>query len=431
MFSPFVEHRCKYIAPAVGYLFLSLISFLITCSTACSNGNCQNLQVLEACSAATDCSSGLYCGNCPALGKTQPICTRGLATIPTSVINGLPFNKYTWIVTHNSFSIVDAPPLPGVQRLTFYNQEDSVTNQLRNGVRGLMLDMYDFENDIWLCHSFRGQCFNFTAFQPAINTLKEVEAFLTENPTEIVTIIIEDYVQTPKGLTNLFTNAGLDKYWFPVAEMPKKGEDWPTVTEMVQKNQRLLVFTSIASKEAEEGIAYQWKHMVENESGDPGQKQGSCPNRKESKPLSSRSSSLFLQNYFPTYPVEADACKEHSAPLPQMVNTCYKAAGNVLPNFLAVNFYMRSDGGGIFDIVDKMNGQALCGCSTVTACQAGAPFGSCKNVAVPSRSPTTNSAGSFTGSVQFSRSASPVHSSNYLLFFLFYFPVKAVLSQLL
>lgn len=27
-----------------------------------------------------------------------------------------------------------------------------------------MLDMYDFENDIWLCHSFRGQCYNITAF---------------------------------------------------------------------------------------------------------------------------------------------------------------------------------------------------------------------------------------------------------------------------
>lgn len=34
-------------------------------------------------------------------------------------------------MTHNSFSIVDAPPLDGVQRLTFYNQEDTVTNQLR------------------------------------------------------------------------------------------------------------------------------------------------------------------------------------------------------------------------------------------------------------------------------------------------------------
>ena len=30
-----------------------------------------------------------------------------------------------------------------------------------------MLDMYDFENDIWLCHSIGGKCFNFTAFVSA------------------------------------------------------------------------------------------------------------------------------------------------------------------------------------------------------------------------------------------------------------------------
>lgn len=101
--------------------------------------------------------------------------------------------------------------------------------------------------------------------QPAINTLKEVEAFLSQNPTEIVTIIIEDYVHTPKGLTNLFTLAGLDKYWFPVSKMPKKGVDWPTVTEMVQENHRLLVFTSDSSKEAKEGIAYQWRYFLENQ----------------------------------------------------------------------------------------------------------------------------------------------------------------------
>ena len=34
----------------------------------------------------------------------------------------------------------------------------------QNGVRGLMLDMYDFRNDIWLCHSYGGACRNFTAF---------------------------------------------------------------------------------------------------------------------------------------------------------------------------------------------------------------------------------------------------------------------------
>ncbi|KAK8673141.1 hypothetical protein V6N13_111494 [Hibiscus sabdariffa] len=389
---------------AIGYLFLLLFSFFITISAACSNGNCQ---VLDSCSQATDCGPGLYCGNCPALGKSQPFCTRGQAIIPTSIIGGLPFNKYSWLMTHNSFSIVDAPSLQGVQRLTFYNQEDTVTNQLMNGVRGLMLDMYDFNGDIWLCHSFRGQCFNFTAFQPAINTLREVEAFLSQNPSEIVTIIIEDYVHTPKGLSNLFTSAGLDKYWFPVAKMPRKGEDWPTVNEMVQANHRLLVFTSVASKEAEEGIAYQWKYILENEAGDPGVKPGSCPNRKESRPLNSKSASLFLMNYFPTYPVETEACKEHSAPLADMIGTCFKAAGTLTRDVM-----QRSDGGGVFYDLDSMNGQRLCGCKTIAACQAGAPFGSCKNISMPSSSPMTNTAGSFSGSVQFSKSASAVYYPN-------------------
>lgn len=61
--------------------------------------------------------------------------------------------------------------------------------------------------------------------------------------------------------------------------------------------------------------------------------------------------------------------------------------------------------------------------------QAGAPFGSCKNVAVPSGNPITNTAGSFTGSVtgsvQFAKSASTVNSPNHLVFFMFSFPLMA------
>ncbi|KAL9253950.1 PI-PLC X domain-containing protein, partial [Drosera capensis] len=373
--------------------------------------------LLEPCSLATDCGASLYCGNCPAELKARPVCTRGQGNIPSSIIGGLPFNKYSWLVTHNAFSNVNAPPLPGVERITFYNQEDTVSNQLRNGVRGLMLDMYDYEGDIWLCHSFGGQCFNFTAFEPAINTLREVEAFLTQNPSEVVTIIIEDYVHTPKGLTTLFTNAGLTKYWFPVSKMPKKGGDWPNVNDMIQQNHRLLVFTSDASKEAAEGIAYQWRYLVENEAGDPGVKPGSCPNRKESKKLSSRSASLFLMNYFPTMPVESQACNENSAPLTSMVATCYKAAGNLMPNFVAVNFYMRSDGGGIFYTLDRMNGQTLCGCSTVLACQAKAPFGTCKALAPPA-STAPHDGRSFSGSVQVFGFASAAYDPNTLLSFL-------------
>lgn len=101
--------------------------------------------------------------------------------------------------------------------------------------------------------------------QPAINVLKEVQAFLEGNPTEIVTTIIEDYVTSPNGLTNVFAAAGLAKYRFPVTRMPKNGEDWPTVDDMIRNNQRLVVFTSKSSKEASEGTGYQWDYMVENQ----------------------------------------------------------------------------------------------------------------------------------------------------------------------
>lgn len=101
--------------------------------------------------------------------------------------------------------------------------------------------------------------------QPAINVLKEIEAFLAANPSEIVTIFIEDYVTSPQGLTKVFNASGLSKYWFPVSRMPKNGQDWPKVDDMVQQNQRLVVFTSKSHKEASEGIAYNWRYVVENQ----------------------------------------------------------------------------------------------------------------------------------------------------------------------
>lgn len=80
-----------------------------------------------------------------------------------------------------------------------------------------------------------------------------------------MTLILEDYVTSPNGLTKVFTDSGLMKYWFPLSKMPVNGADWPLVADMVAVNQRLLVFTSVKSKEAAEGIAYQWNYMVENQ----------------------------------------------------------------------------------------------------------------------------------------------------------------------
>uniref|UniRef100_A0A0E0KF16 Phosphatidylinositol-specific phospholipase C X domain-containing protein n=1 Tax=Oryza punctata TaxID=4537 RepID=A0A0E0KF16_ORYPU len=324
--------------------------------------------VRDSCSTAADCGGGQWCFDCqPEFAGSS--CVRSAATNPFQLTNNsLPFNKYAYLTTHNSFAIVGEPSHTGVPRITFDNQEDTVTDQLKNGVRALMLDTYDFKGDVWLCHSNGGKCNDFTAFEPAMDTFKEIETFLGANPSEIVTLILEDYVHAPNGLTNVFKASGLMKYWFPVSKMPQNGKDWPLVSDMVASNQRLLVFTSIRSKQATEGIAYQWSYMVENNYGDDGMDAGKCSNRAESAPLNDKTKSLVLVNYFPSVPVKVTACLQHSKSLTDMVNTCYGAAGNRWANFLAVDYYKRSDGGGAFQATDLLNGRLLCGCQDVRAC---------------------------------------------------------------
>ncbi|GAB2214516.1 hypothetical protein Droror1_Dr00018867 [Drosera rotundifolia] len=328
------------------------------------------LQLSDECSSNEDCAAGLYCFSCISM-FTGSRCVRSTITEQFKLINNsLPFNKYAFLTTHNSFAINKINP-DGIPRVTFTNQEDSITQQLHNGVRALMLDVYDYEGDIWLCHSFKGKCHAYTAFGLAIDALKEIETFLSTNPSEIITLILEDHVETMNGLTRVFEESGLKKYWFPVAKMPQDGGDWPLVKDMVANNQRLVVFTSMKSRQESEGIAYQWNYMVENQYGNQGMEQGICFNRNQSAPLNDLTKSLVLINHFSSIPVKEATCKHNSDELINMLHTCYSAAGNRWSNFVAVDYYKRSNGGGAFQAVDTLNGELLCRRTDVHRCEVG------------------------------------------------------------
>lgn len=162
------------------------------------------------------------------------------------------------------------------------------------------------------------------------------------------------------------------QYMFPVTSMPKDGSDWPTVASMIASNQRFVVFTSAKTKEASEGIAYQWNYVVENECKcneysslnfkifkccicslqihnkveyldcADGTVTETCVNREESAVLTDTTKSLILENYFPSTPNSTEACVINSGNLANAITVCHAAAGNRWSNFLAVDFYKVS-----------------------------------------------------------------------------------------
>ncbi|CAA6657347.1 unnamed protein product [Spirodela intermedia] len=307
------------------------------------------LQRLDGCSSDSDCEPGFYCFSCME-GFRSSHCVRSTVTNQFKLVRcGFDINAvfdclttilfYIFRFCSEQLSALQQVRLPdhpqrvrdrgepsrtGVPRVTFTNQEDSVTQQLN---------------------------------EPAVETFREIEAFLAANPSEIITLILEDYVRAPNGLTRAFNDSGLLKYWFPAARMPRRGGDWPLVSDMIAANQRL----------ESEGIAFQWNYMVENQYGDGGMKDGRCRNRVESAPLDDKTKSLVLVNYFSSIPLKQITCVHNSADLMGMLHTCYAAAGSRWANFVAVDYYKRSKGGGPFQATDTLNGRLLCGCDDVHA----------------------------------------------------------------
>lgn len=85
---------------------------------------------------------------------------------------------------------------------------------------------------------------------------------------------------------------------------------------------------------------FEWKCKWTHADGDGGMTAGFCPNREESEPMKNKTKSLVVMNYFRSGANLITPCKDNSAPLLSMANTCHKAATNRWPNYIALDFYL-------------------------------------------------------------------------------------------
>ncbi|MFF2778346.1 FG-GAP-like repeat-containing protein [Streptomyces sp. NPDC058052] len=268
------------------------------------------------------------------------------------------FDQMTYLTTHNSMSNTEQD----AGHIIAPNQPHSIQTQLNDGVRGLMVDVYDQEGRIVLCH--KPDCS--TATRQAMTVpMGEIGSFLRSRPGEIVTIFMEDHVSGDQlraalggllGVRNAegaVTTAGtLSDLVFDPREWKVKENGWPRVQDMIARNNRLVMFSQGGDKESL-GIMNDDEWTVENYwSMGPGlgSSDWTCRTRWDNVPLSTqgyatgvtgeptRFRPLFVMNHFrdvamdPTY-------KNDNEKLQNRAERFCMPAARKKPNFLAVDQY--------------------------------------------------------------------------------------------
>ncbi|MFI5007964.1 MAG: hypothetical protein ACHQKZ_11015, partial [Solirubrobacterales bacterium] len=305
---------------------------------------------------------------------------------PSDACNGAPelcgrrLDAVVFPAAHNAMSAAD------ITDWLFPQQEKGISGQLEDGIRALLLDVHygspveervktDLDREassreklekavgkeglaavmrirarlagkeegpraLYLCHGF---CeIGATPFRAALERIYE---FLVLNPDEVLLLVVEDYV-SPQDLAAAFAESGLEDL---VYRGPAR-EPWPTLREMLDGRQRVLVLT----ESGQPGVpwihpAFEVMQETPYHFGQPGEL--SCaPNR------GGTSGSLFLMNnWIDTTPAprpsNAAIVNGYDALLAR-ARQCQAERGR-MPTLLAVDFYRT---GALFRVARTLNG---------------------------------------------------------------------------
>jgi hypothetical protein len=287
------------------------------------------------------------------------------------------YDQVAFAATHNAMSTV-------ADGFTAPYQERSILDQLANGVRTFLIDVYagtqtaervctdptplkvrQLRRDqgqgsvdqllairnaqcppaggptasVYLCHGF---CeLGATKFS---DTLAGIRQFLDDHPNDVVTLILEDYAEAPH-IVQALRDAGLERSL--VHHEP--GKRWPTLRQMKRRGTRLVVFAQNQGGDAP-GLLDAFEEMGETPYSFRSAAEFSCrPNRGPAE-----APRLFLLNHWVDDPNRrpAAAIVNDYEVLSARAERCERARDH-LPNFVAVNF---AEDGDLLRVVDDLNG---------------------------------------------------------------------------
>jgi Phosphatidylinositol-specific phospholipase C, X domain len=250
------------------------------------------------------------------------------------------YNELTYLTTHNAFNSAD-------NNYLMPNQHFGVTRQLNDGVRALMLDVYDSSGSLFLYHGIP-----ILGKQPFSEVLAEIKIFLDTHPSEIVTIIFECYA-TCNAIDNEMQLAGLSSYLFE----KQSNSSWPTLAEMVSSNKRLVVFSDVNDAGSnQQWYHFMWDHCVETHY--------SVHDTADFTHEFNRGDSvndLFIFNHFVTTATFGFGSPSSSAQANSFSFLSHRILENYLlkhkfPNFLTLDFYDLGEGK---QVVDWLNSGVL------------------------------------------------------------------------
>ena len=238
------------------------------------------------------------------------------------------YNEVAYLTTHNAFNSKQ-------DRYLFPNQKSNISEQLNNGVRALMIDVYDDNGSTVVYHAYK-----FLGSQPLSVYLNDIKYFLDNNPNEILTIILETYTSS-NAIENEINKVGLLKY----LHTQDVNSLWPKLQTMIDSNKRLVILSDKNdANEKQSWYHYVWNFAVENKYGEI-----NCEfNRGNPE------NSLFIFNHFITSLTgnKENANKVNSFKyLMNHITNC-KDLKNKFPNFITVDFYEIGES---IDVVSKLN----------------------------------------------------------------------------